>query len=149
MSGIPEKDVQSWIKEQQKKGNIVVPMGNEVATIQRTITEQMNYKDSVLRQIDQTRWALLYGEKPFSLNVLMLMMMIPEVDKDDQFREDLKNANYVTLVNTGKRTYRAGGPSTIYKETLVPDYFAMFEACINLFRRRGLLWSESKVEVMK
>ena len=147
--GIPEKDTEAWIAEQKKKGNIVVPMGNKMATIQRTITAQMNYKDSVMRQIDQTRWALLYGERPFALNVIMLTMMIPEQDKDDQFQEDLKNAKYETSVNTGKRTYRAGGASTIYKKVWVPDYFAMFEACINLFRRRGLLWSQSKVEVMK
>jgi len=147
--GVPEKDADAWIAEQKKQGNIVVPMGNKMATIQRTITAQMNYKDSIMRQIDQTRWALLYGEKPFSLNVIMLVMMIPEVDKDDQFREDLKNAKSKMWVNTGKRHYMAGGASDVYKECWVPDYFAMFEACINLFRRRGMLWSQSQVEVMK
>ena len=147
--GIPEKDVQEWITQQKKKGNIVVPMGNEVATIQRTITEQMNYKDSVLRQIDQTRWALLYGEKPFSMNVMMLVIMIPTQDQDEQFLEDLKNAKMKMTIKTDRRTYFPGKSSTLKRESLFPDYFKIFEACINLFRRRGMLWSDSKVEVMK
>lgn len=147
--GIPERDVQAWIKEQQKKGNMVIPIGDKIATIPRTINAQMDYKDCILRQIDQTRWSLLYGEKPFALNVIMFVILIPEKDKDDQFREDLKNAKYETSVNTGRQSYFPGKPSTIYKKVWVPDYFAMFEACINLFRRRGMLWSNQQVEVMK
>ena len=150
MSGeIPERDVQAWISEQQKKGNIVVPMGNEVATIQRTVTEQLNYKDSIMRQIDQTRWSLLYGERPFSLNVLMLIMMIPTQDQDEQFKEDLKNAKSKMMTKADRKEHLPGHPSTVSKEAWIPDYFAMFEACINLFRRRGMLWSDSKIEVMK
>jgi hypothetical protein len=147
--GIPESDAQAWISEQKKKGNIVVPMGDEVATIQRTITEQMNYKDCLLRQIDQTRWSLLYGEEPFARNVMMLVIMIPTQDQDEQFKEDLENAKMKMILKTDRRTYFPGKSSTVKKEAWVPDYFKIFEACINLFRRRGMLWSESKVEVMK
>lgn len=146
---IPQKDFEKYITEQKKKGNIFVPMGNNVETIGRTINVQMDYKDCILRQIDQTRWSLFYGEEPFAKNAIMLVMMIPEQDQDDKFREDLEKSKYETLIDTGKRTYRAGGPSIIFKKSWVPDYFAIFQACINLFRRRGMLWSEQQVEVMK
>jgi len=148
--GIPSQDIEFWIREQKKKGNHIIPMKGEIATIQRTITDQMNYTASIQSQIDQCRWALLYGTRPFALNVIMLMMMIPEQDKDDKFREDVKNSKQKTLVNRGKRTDTSWYSTRrdIMIETWVPDYFSIFEACINLFRRRGMLWSESKVGVI-
>ena len=151
MSDIPEQEIEAWVREQKKKGRILVPMGDSVATIDRTVTAQLNYKDSIMRQIDQTRWALLYGEKPFAVNVVMLVMMIPEVDKDDQFKEDLKNSKYKSWVRTGSRTDTSGffnSRREITQLVWIPNYFTMFEACINLFRRRGMLWGQQQVEVM-
>lgn len=148
MSDIPEQDVEEWIREQKKRGAHIIPMGDKVTTLERTITEQMDYKDAIMRQIDQCRWALLYGYSVFSTNVVMLLNMIPEEDKDEQFNEDIENAKVgvITWKKSGGRNDVTR--KEIYVKVESPDYFALFRACINLFRRRGMLWGESKAEVI-
>ena len=151
MSDIPQQDVDAWIREQKKKGATIVPMGDRVASLQKTITEQMDYKHAILRQIEACQFGLLYGWRPFSTNVIMLINMIPEDDKDDQFNEDVENAKVPVEIKTDKRIDRTwhSRRGHVYTKGWMKDYFALFRACINLFRRRGMLWSETQQEVFR
>jgi len=148
--GIPSRDIESWIREQKKRGAHIIPMGDKIASLQKTITAQMDYKDAILRQIEQCRFALMYGMTPFKINVIMLLNMTPEKLRDEQFKEDIKNAKVTIIVKTGKRRHTTwySTRKEIYSEGWTTDYFALFRACINLFDRRGMFWSETQVEVI-
>jgi len=148
MSEIPPKELKKYIDEKRtetKDGSRLLysPSGKEVGKVARTLTSQLDYTRAILRQIENCQFAGLYGENAFARSIIILINMIPDDDTDDQFKEDVENAKGVKSIRTGHWK----GRKEVVKQVETFNFHALFKACINLFRRRGLLWGESQTEV--
>ena len=82
--------------------------------------------------------------------------MIPESWKDEKFNEDTKEARIILKIDVRPRfcgqlatpevCEELGIPT--FKEVTTFDYYDLFQACINLLERRGLLSRKSFTEKM-
>jgi hypothetical protein len=117
-----------------------------------TIIESIDYTQTIYQQISTVQRAILTGSKwIYGSSVLMLLSLIPEQDYDEQFKAELNNCTYVTERGTGR--YMQGVTHERRTEITIDvteyDYVMMFKAVINLLRRKGVLWREKGIEVIR
>lgn len=136
---------------EDKFGRRHIPRGDREAVLERVLTTQLDYKQLIMFQIRNCQIAIsYYGENAFSRTVATLLAMIPEKERDDAFREVVadaikgKTAILMGERKTGRYTV-SRRPITV--KVIVPNWALIFHECINLFRRRGMLWSESRQEI--
>lgn len=130
-------------RTEDKEGRRLVQKGDTVATLERTLTESISWGQLVMGQIRSVQISALFGDVAFARTVGMLVAMIPFQDRDEQFQEDVKKATVTKVTHTGQWVDR----KEFIKIIEDFDYVALFQACINLFRRRGILWQDSQQEV--
>ena len=144
---IPPEEVWKWLeKGEDRWGRRVIAKGDKLAYLDRVLTSQLDYASLIKMQIQNCVIAGMYSEEAFNRNVAILVAMIPDKDMDEQFREDIKNAKELVWRGTpahGIEKLYAPQPKLIYKV----NFAKVFKACINLFRRRGILWQEAQQEV--
>jgi len=118
-------------------------------TAAATINEDIDYKRLINHQILE---CLVADDYEFEGKVRRLLSMIPEGWKDQKFREELEQARYETEV---KIPVKFAG-ITVVNNPNIPtqtqrieayDWEKIFEACINLFDRVGLLLKKIKKEI--
>ncbi len=133
---IPREEVEAWIQEQKKKGRTVTKMGDNIAVFERTLMEQMDFKRTILQQIENCQFACMYSEEAFGRAVAVLVAMIPTDDQDDAFKEEIADSKIIVHSSYDKRV-----------KYFQWNYPKIFRSCIDLFRRRGLLWGETQREM--
>lgn len=111
------------------------------------IREKLDYTQVILNQLRICQLSTMLSEKIFSLSVITLLNLIPMKDRDEEFEEELEEAKYIRRIPTG--TYRGDGGAfmkEVILEEVTYNWFAVLNAILNLFRRKGLLWKEIKRE---
>lgn len=143
---IPEEDLERFIEEQRKEGKEVVKRGDTLLTLQNTLSESLDYGNLIRQQIQNCCFAMMYGEEAFGRAVSVLYAMVPEQDKDELFNEEVGKAKIV-VYERGTGRYSLATGMEIKVPVLQPNYPQLFQCLINLFRRKGLLWQETRQEV--
>lgn len=128
------------------------PDGKRYGTIQRTISEKINYSSLLQRQIDNCMFTAQYSYEAFARSVVVLLNLMPTIDIDEQFSEEVKKSTFQVKIPTGRYGGFGGSTYEIMKTKKEYNYFKILRACIDLLRRRGLytvpkLWDESQVEM--
>ena len=112
------------------------PEGREVV-IDRVFSEKVNFAYRLDEQIRNCQFAWLHkraGYDMFTNSVLMLYRMIPPSWIDKEFHKSIETS-YVIVNKSGRKLK-------------LQNYFDIFNACIALFDRRGLLFTEQSMEVI-
>lgn len=128
------------------------PDGKRAGIVPRTISEKLNYTLLLQKQIDNCNFVGMYSYEAFARSVIILLQMIPEVDQDEIFREQIQKATFKVRVPTGRYGGFGGQVYEITEEAIEYDHLKILRAIIDVIRRRGLfetpkLWDENQVEV--
>jgi len=106
------------------------------------VREQLDYSYVITRQI--LRCVEAEDEVEFEANVRRLVALIPQPYRDERFREEMEEARYVEKVAipakfAGVEVLNNPSIPPMEEEVEMYDWATVFEACINLFDRIGLL----------
>lgn len=126
-------------------------MSEKEAEAQLTLKDRLNFPYILANQILTFQKAILaldYSDREIEESIKGFIHLIPEAWKDDQFNKDLKEANSKRqvdkrpLVRAGvhmdEATCKELGIPAIVEEDKI-DYYKVFQACMNLLNRKGLI----------
>jgi hypothetical protein len=111
------------------------------------LREKLDYTQVILYQLRICQVSTMLSERAFASSVITLLNLIPMKDKDEEFEKEIERARYVKRIRTGR--FKGLGGAFIHeiiREEESYNYFAVLNAVLNLFRRKGLLWKEIKRE---
>jgi len=115
------------------------------------IVEQIDFVQLMFQQVRICQITAMSGNREvFADTVMMLLSMIPRVDWDDAFKDELKSCQENYTVGTGEylSDLTHDKEREIAKTVTEYDYMQLLHAIINLLRRKGTLWREKQVEVI-
>jgi hypothetical protein len=106
----------------------------------------------IQKQIDNCFFCGIYSYDAFARSVIIFLNAIPEIEEDEQFRDEVRKATIKVRYGTGRWRGFGGQTREIMDEYDDFDHFKIFRAIINCLRRRGLysvpkLWNESQHEL--
>jgi len=114
-----------------------------------TLKDRLNFPYLLANQILTFQKAILaleYSEREIRETIEGFEHMIPASWKDDQFNKDIEDAEITRKIDV-RPEFCGVKPSlecckenglTAFKDEVILDYYAMFQACIDLLDRRGL-----------
>lgn len=128
---------------------------------QLSIKDRLNFPYILANQILTFQKSILaeeHSEREIEESIRSFVTLIPDDWKDKRFRKDLKHAKSKRKVDkrpqitgTIKMTEDAcrelGIPAYVEEESI--DYYALFQACINLLNRKKLLSRVRRVEKLE
>ncbi len=152
---------QDEVQERLTKGNLETKDGSRIYpsrdgsrfnVLPRTVADKVNYSYLIQKAIDNCLFCIQYSYEAYARATIALLNCMPNQETDEEFKEEVKNATFKVLIPTGKYGGFGGQTYEITKEAMEYDHFAIFRACINLLRRRGLytipqLWNSTRNEV--
>ena len=115
------------------------------------IVEQIDFVQLMFQQVRICQMAAMSGSREvFADTIMLLLSMIPRVDWDDEFKNELKSCQEQYTVGTGEYLSDLTHDSEreIPRNVIEYDYMQLLHAIINLLRRKGTLWREKQVEVI-
>lgn len=128
---------------------------------QLTLKDRLNFPYLLANQILTFQKAILaleYSAEEIRETIEGFVHMIPDDMKDDEFLKDLEEAQKTEKVDvrpiiasrirmSEETCEQLGIPA--FEEKTVFDYYAMFQACMNLLSRRGMLTKIARVEILE
>lgn len=125
-----------------------------------TVKDRLNFPYLLANQILTFQKAILnmeYSEYEIREAIEGFIHLIPESWKDDKFQEEQDGAiierkrdlrpSFCGL--TASEQFCKTHGITAFEDEKVFDYYKLFQACVNLLSRRGLLSRKHRVEVLE
>ena len=135
-------------------------MSDQVDAAELTIKDRLNFPYILANQILTFQKAILaleYSEKEIRETIEGFISLIPDKWKDDDFRKEMKKAiikvkhdirpSFCGVTASEKFCEQHGIKAYDIVEGF--DYYKLFQCCINLLNRRGLLSKIQRVEVLE
>lgn len=127
---------------------------------QLTLKDRLNVPYLLAKQVLTFQAALLaleYSDKEIRESIKGFVHMIPSSWKDEQFRKDMKEAEITVKVDIRPESCGIKASEEFcklhgieqYKEELSRDYYKVFQACIDLLNRRGMMGKINRVEELE
>lgn len=128
------------------------PDKQRYAVIPRQVDSQLRWTHLLERGFENMLFVAQYSYDAFGRMIITLLNMIPDMDMDDKFNEEVSNATMTVKVATGKYRGYGGSIREVFEEATEYDYHKLLRAMVSLLRRRGLyatprLWDEHVAEM--